>query len=500
MTEQYRFFDSANPLEPDRAYNAQEFTDYFKALVTTGVMKGTGNQLTVTTSGSNMISTIDTGIAFLIGRYYENDSLLALTHDTEAVGKNRIDRIVIRMDLSTGARYVKAFVKKGVASASPVIPPLVQTASLYEISLARILIVGGQTFIATNAVTDERGTDIICPWAGSKILPNFNEDALAEHVINEMLHKQSNGSIQTGLYSNAEGISTKAIGADSHAEGDRSEANGKSSHAEGIFSKAEGLASHTEGQGGLASGVASHAEGSYTVASGNMSHSAGEGTIASIRSSHASGRYNKAMAGSATSIVSTDDAYVIGNGTDVGNRGNAFRITFDGKVYGLSAFNSTGADYAEYFEWQDGNEDNEDRSGFFVTMDGEYIRKSTSQDDFIVGVVSVNPSVVGDSHQDDWSNKYVKDEWGRIQYEWVGEDYIPVYNPNWDSTEEYIPREKRKEWSPIGIVGKLLVRDDGSCIVNGYCKTNDDGIATKSEIGYRVMKRVSENIIQIFIK
>ncbi|RDV27662.1 pyocin knob domain-containing protein [Lysinibacillus capsici] len=193
MTEKFRFFDAVlqeDGVTYDREYDAQEFTDYFKALVTTGLMKGAGNQLVVTANGSNMITKIDTGIAFLRGRYYENDSFKELTHDTETLGNSRIDRIVIRMDLSTEARYVKAFIKKGVPSTNPVPPALTQTPNLYEISLAQVKVVGGQTFIAANAVTDERGQDIICPWAGSNILPNFNDDALEDLVNSQML---SNG-------------------------------------------------------------------------------------------------------------------------------------------------------------------------------------------------------------------------------------------------------------------------------------------------------------------
>ncbi|MNF00295.1 hypothetical protein D3C80_1991060 [compost metagenome] len=49
-------------------------------------------------------------------------------------------------------------------------------------------------------------------------------------------------------------------------------------------------------------------------------------------------------------------------------------------------------------------------------------------------------------------------------------------------------------------MGKLLVRDDGTCFAKGYCKPNDDGIATNSTNGYRVMKRVSSSIIQIIKK
>lgn len=50
-------------------------------------------------------------------------------------------------------------------------------------------------------------------------------------------------------------------------------------------------------------------------------------------------------------------------------------------------------------------------------------------------------------------------------------------------SEGYFPFG-HKEWSPIGMLGKLVVRDDGTCQINGYCKPNQDGIATQSENWY----------------
>ncbi|MED4461868.1 phage tail protein [Metabacillus fastidiosus] len=184
MAERFGFFD---PIQDengqyDREYNAQEFSDYFKALVTTGLMKGAGNELAVTTNGTSMVTTVNTGVAFILGRFYENDSVLSLTHDTETLGNSRIDRIVIRMDLSTEARHVKAFIKKGVPSVNPVAPALIQTPNFYEISLVQVKVIGGQTYISTTNVTNERGKDIICPWAGSRILPNFDDVALEDLV------------------------------------------------------------------------------------------------------------------------------------------------------------------------------------------------------------------------------------------------------------------------------------------------------------------------------
>lgn len=185
--EHYSFFDAVDDGNGnyDREYNAQQFTDYFRSLVTTGVMKGAYNELEVTSNGANMVTSVKNGVAFVEGRYYYNDSNLELTHDTEVLGLKRIDRVVIRLDLNTENRYVRIFVKKGTPNNNPVAPTLTQTSTIYEISLAQVKIIGGQTYINSIDVVDERGKNDICPWAGSKILPNFNDDSL-EQLVNDV--------------------------------------------------------------------------------------------------------------------------------------------------------------------------------------------------------------------------------------------------------------------------------------------------------------------------
>ncbi|MDF2885071.1 MAG: hypothetical protein K0R54_5642 [Clostridiaceae bacterium] len=256
------------------------------------------------------------------------------------------------------------------------------------------------------------------------------------------------------------------------------------------------------------------AEGVATVASGNVSHTQGSNTIANVFASFAMGIYNKIMSGSSMNYSATSTAFVIGNGTSNSNRNNAFRITFDGNVY-ASAFNTTGADFAETVEWADGNPNNEDRVGHIVIpIDGK-IRKANSKDTGKLFVVAGTPTIVGDSYEDDWKDKYLKDEWGRIQYSNVEVDEVkdsegniiipahielqPIINPKWDSTKEYIPRSERKEYTWITTTGKVRVRDDGTCKVNEYCTTNDEGIATytTSEKRFYVLNRVSDNIITV---
>ena len=50
-------------------------------------------------------------------------------------------------------------------------------------------------------------------------------------------------------------------------------------------------------------------------------------------------------------------------------------------------------------------------------------------------------------------------------------------------------------------MGKLYVRDNGTCEVNGYA-TVDNGIAIKSteKTNMRVMERVTENIVRVLLK
>ena len=134
-----------------------------------------------------------------------------------------------------------------------------------------------------------------------------------------------------------------------------------------------------------------------------------------------------------------------------------FRVRGDGQVYADNNFNSGGADYAEYFEWTDGNSSYEDRRGMTVVLDGNKVKLSTSSDstDNIIGVVSGNASVIGDAASEKWTDKYLRDDYGAYQRDENGERKL---NPSFDDTKTYVSREDRQEWDAIGMVGKLRIR------------------------------------------
>jgi hypothetical protein len=195
-----------------------------------------------------------------------------------------------------------------------------------------------------------------------------------------------------------------------------------------------------------------------------------------------------------------------------GNSNNGADVEFifrgDGNGFCDGSFSGGGADYAEYFEWKDGNASDEDRIGYSVVLDGDKIVKATDSDDAskIIGVISANPAVVGDSDILRWKQKFLLDDFGREvteeitvtewKGEWTGEDgilqkqHIFSYdtdripsdvtvpsdaevksedgngvkflrrktNPDWDKDMAYISREDRKEWDTVGLMGKLRLR------------------------------------------
>ena len=383
-------------------------------------------------------------------------------------------------------------------------------------------------------------------------------------------HSEGRGTVASAEAAHAEGYSTQAIGIDSHAEGYQGIAEGYAAHVEGGIiankeaNKASGYAAHAEGATTLASGAQAHAEGRETIASGDWSHAEGIRTVASGYDAHAEGIDTKALATNShaggqgslaeyfaetaigrwnvsknsTGSSPLGDLLVVGKGTNDTTRANAFRVNHSG-VYGTGAFNSSGADYAELFEWADGNRERVDRAGRFVTLEGESIRLAGPGDDYILGIVSGAPSVVGDVYDDQWQGMYLTDVFGRPIFEDVevpaeteevefpvevpgeGEEApqvetrrevrvaVPAHterrqklNPAFDNRQlPYIPRSDRPEWDAVGMLGKLVAVDDGTCVPNGWATVGEGGAATNSEerTKYRVMARLDDRHVRILI-
>ena len=185
-----------------------------------------------------------------------------------------------------------------------------------------------------------------------------------------------------------------------------------------------------------------------------------------------------------------------------GIAGKLFTVSDSGDVeaYGTvtaSQFITRGADNAEYFEWADGNPDDEDRMGMLVNQKiGDKIAPAQGTEFF--GAISARASVVGNAYEDYWHGKYITDVYGRIQYDKDGHALI---SPDYDPSRVYVPRSQRPEWAVTGLTGRIIVRDDGSCFPGGYVSARQ-GVATScySRTAGCVLRRIDDRHIEILLK
>lgn len=333
-----------------------------------------------------------------------------------------------------------------------------------------------------------------------------------------------------GDYSSAVGYRCVASGDYTTATGFRTTASKPAAFSEGEETNASHLGAHAEGYKTTASGKYSHAEGYETIASGENSHASGFITKATNFASFVCGKYSSDMANGGHIKNQTGDVFVVGNGYRISENGglivtssNAFRVTYSGEVYGTGEFNTTGADYAEYIKpWFDDNPDGEDRVGYFVTIKNEKLCFA-EPGDYIVGITSGNPSVVGNGDEN-WLGRWQRDEFSRIIREDVEEEVERFdeetgevkyektgkilknarfkENPDYDPTMKYVERKNRPEWDYVGMIGVVPLRDDGSCVPGGFAKCGAGGIATKADAWechktFFVIERVTENVVKV---
>jgi len=176
--------------------------------------------------------------------------------------------------------------------------------------------------------------------------------------------------------------------------------------------------------------------------------------------------------------------------------GNIFTIDYNGDIHAAGSYGTMGADYAEYFEWAEKSEENKTRRGYLVQFCGDKIIPAHG-DDFI-GVISVNPSIVGNACELHWHGKYLLDDFGELILDKAGK---PIILPEYDPKQTYIPRSQRPdEWAAVGLLGRLVIVDDGSCKPGGFVSARY-GIGTKcyAKTNAKVLRRINENHVEVLV-
>jgi len=144
----YGMFDFIAGDSDTYKYTSAEFSALIKGMAGNGVSKNDRNMFATTNSGLNL--TVGTGTAFVEGHFGYTDATQPFSLTATSAGISRYDRLVVELDNTNRNMNLKIVV--GTAAASPSIPALTQTASIYQIPLYRALVANGSTV----TLTDER--------------------------------------------------------------------------------------------------------------------------------------------------------------------------------------------------------------------------------------------------------------------------------------------------------------------------------------------------------
>lgn len=154
--EKASFFNSVSG---DRKYKAEEWAEYFASFIANGVFPNPSTGLQVL-ADSGMAITVKTGKAWINGYFYYNTGNLSITLDTADGVLNRIDRVVVRLDLQE--RTISVEVKKGTYSATPTAPALQRDADMWELALGDVAVGAGTVSVAQANITDQRLNSTLC--------------------------------------------------------------------------------------------------------------------------------------------------------------------------------------------------------------------------------------------------------------------------------------------------------------------------------------------------
>ena len=151
MAQKYGFFNSVNN---DRVYDASDVARFLSKFFTNGVFN---NSLAVS-SNDNMTVNVATGNANINGYGYENTDTLTLDIDDADSELDRIDSVIVRLDLTN--RQITTMVLTGLTATTPSQPTITRSGNIYDLRLANISVEAGTTRITAENITDTRfGSD-----------------------------------------------------------------------------------------------------------------------------------------------------------------------------------------------------------------------------------------------------------------------------------------------------------------------------------------------------
>lgn len=152
-----------NSVEGDRKYNAEQLSNFFGCVISSGVLPNPSTNLQVKAK-TGMTVSVEPGRGFIDTHWVYNDADLDLTLDTADSILNRYDAIIMKLDLSMAGREIRFEVKKGTPATSPTKPKMERTAAYKEYCLAYVYVGRAVTQVTQSNITDTRADNTVCGW------------------------------------------------------------------------------------------------------------------------------------------------------------------------------------------------------------------------------------------------------------------------------------------------------------------------------------------------
>lgn len=167
------FYNSVNG---DRVYDADQFGSLFDGIISDGVFPNVGDKFFVRPVANTMNIFVGSGKAWLNRRWVENTGDETLTVQAANATLDRIDSVVLSVDISKAVRGAKLEIIKGTASATPNPPLIPSDGEKKYMILANIRVVKNARAIGAESITNFVGSSLT-PYVGGPV-STINLDSL----------------------------------------------------------------------------------------------------------------------------------------------------------------------------------------------------------------------------------------------------------------------------------------------------------------------------------
>lgn len=181
----------------DRKYNADDISDWFSIVCTTGVLKG-GLEASV---GSGLTVNVSVGKATIKGKGYVNNAILNVSVGNAPTGANPYYvpiKLQYNNEQTASGRYIE-IVAGDPLTTIPTISNLTQTDAIWELMLGYAIIQPNASVV--SQVVDTRGQDV-CPWFTAVKGYDDYYDAIVQQFEYNVTLQSSSTTVVTNLAAN----------------------------------------------------------------------------------------------------------------------------------------------------------------------------------------------------------------------------------------------------------------------------------------------------------